>query len=477
MSLSSDEINLLIQHYLQEFGYDHAAFAFGVESKIPLKPKIASRYVPPGSLVYLIQKGILLSQIEKHADESVSSPACNVNSEIAAIRQSMHQSSEMNRETMTATRVLRLKQNLEQGETAPFYNLTTHCALFLEGHNKPVVFAKWSDRSEFLATASADGMVIVWRFDTVNSYVFDNPVVLRPGGTPPDITTLDWSLPDKNGDYMLAVGTFVGDVVVYKDKTEVFRLKEHRSPIIAVKFARVLDGEDNVVSLASVSTDGLVVFSENGMVKNKWNVDPQVSDLCWYNEKSFYVSSNKSVFSITCDSNNTDSIYEMPGEIVQITLSQSNKYLAIGDDKGDFVIVGPNKKVVSQHNHLHDLSICSISASSTIPENDSLYDSFVIGGCDGFIKIMTVGQEDPINFDGHARAAYLVSYDPQNRYIASVGADKTISVWSIASNSILFKFLTNIPVDYLVWSTNGNYLVVCLHSGQVSLIDFASLAD
>ena len=90
---------------------------------------------------------------------------------------------------------------------------------------------------------------------------------------------------------------------------------------------------------------------------------------------------------------------------------------------------------------------------------------------------MTVGQEDPINFDGHARAAYLVSYDPQNRYIASVGADKTISVWSIASNSILFKFLTNIPVDYLVWSTNGNYLVVCLHSGQVSLIDFASLAD
>jgi ABC-type uncharacterized transport system YnjBCD ATPase subunit len=66
-------LNNLIQHYLQEVGYEHAAFAFACESRIPEKA-IARRPVPRGSLVYLVQKGILFSHIESVAESVIKAP-------------------------------------------------------------------------------------------------------------------------------------------------------------------------------------------------------------------------------------------------------------------------------------------------------------------------------------------------------------------------------------------------------------------
>ena len=119
MSISSDEINLLIQHYLQEFGYDHSAFAFGAESKIPLNKKIADSYVPPGSLVYLIQKGMMLSQIEKHTEELITSPSHSYKNEINIIKSSMNQSKEVNQDMLNATKILQLvpKTNYEKSDS------------------------------------------------------------------------------------------------------------------------------------------------------------------------------------------------------------------------------------------------------------------------------------------------------------------------------------------------------------------------
>lgn len=489
MSLSSDEINLLVQHYLQEFGYDHAAFAFGAESKIPLNQKIANRYVPPGSLVYLIQKGMMLTQIEKHAKESLSLSSNAINNEINSIKSSMRKLTEDNQDMLNASKLLQFssKPNSEKSDSknssrnheAPdlMFHLNTQCSLFLEGHTKPVISAAWTKESDLLATASADGNTIVWKFDNENNFVYDDPIVLRPCCTSshPDITSITWC----DVDDILAVGTFSGLIVLYQGKNEVCQLSEHNSPIVSLHFAR-----DSTL-LASASTDGLIIVSDNGEIKGKWNVEPPISDVKFLSNNSLYFNSKKSVYVLSLffdadesspkssenpNSSIPEKVLDMKGEIVQIALSHSSRYLAIGDDQGNFTVVDKHRKIVASQNKLHDSSICCISPSFTT-------DAFTTGGCDGFVKLVDITQPDPIVFDGHAKASYLVAYDPKDRFIASTGTDRILNIWNIKTTRIMYRFFVDGYIDFLAWSPNGKYLTICLHSGQVSLIDFENIDE
>lgn len=63
MSFTSDEVNFLIYRYLQEAGYCHSAYLFGVESEIG-QSNVDGSLVPPGSLLSLIQKGLQYTEAE-----------------------------------------------------------------------------------------------------------------------------------------------------------------------------------------------------------------------------------------------------------------------------------------------------------------------------------------------------------------------------------------------------------------------------
>nr|CAH8830453.1 unnamed protein product [Trichobilharzia regenti] len=63
MSFTSDEVNFLIFRYLQESGYCHSAYLFGLESQIS-QSNVDGALVPPGSLLSLIQKGLQYTEAE-----------------------------------------------------------------------------------------------------------------------------------------------------------------------------------------------------------------------------------------------------------------------------------------------------------------------------------------------------------------------------------------------------------------------------
>ena len=63
MSITSDEVNYLVFRYLQESGFQHAAFTFGYESLVH-KSGINGNDVPPGSLISFIQKGLQYVELE-----------------------------------------------------------------------------------------------------------------------------------------------------------------------------------------------------------------------------------------------------------------------------------------------------------------------------------------------------------------------------------------------------------------------------
>ena len=59
MSFSSDEVNFLVYRYLQESGFSHSAYTFGIESHIS-QSNINGALVPPAALLSIIQKGELI---------------------------------------------------------------------------------------------------------------------------------------------------------------------------------------------------------------------------------------------------------------------------------------------------------------------------------------------------------------------------------------------------------------------------------
>jgi len=68
MSITSDEVNFLVYRYLQESGFQHSAYMFGMESQIA-STNIQGKLVPPAALISIIQKGIQYVETELSLDE------------------------------------------------------------------------------------------------------------------------------------------------------------------------------------------------------------------------------------------------------------------------------------------------------------------------------------------------------------------------------------------------------------------------
>lgn len=65
MSFTSDELNYLIYRYLKEAGFEHSAFTFGNESRVAVdRISVAPSDVIPGTLVYVVQKGLQYLEVE-----------------------------------------------------------------------------------------------------------------------------------------------------------------------------------------------------------------------------------------------------------------------------------------------------------------------------------------------------------------------------------------------------------------------------
>ena len=60
MSFTNEELNLLVYRYLQEAGFPHSAYVFGVESLI----SESNINVPPAGLITIVQKGIQYVEAE-----------------------------------------------------------------------------------------------------------------------------------------------------------------------------------------------------------------------------------------------------------------------------------------------------------------------------------------------------------------------------------------------------------------------------
>jgi hypothetical protein len=66
LRLDSNDINLLIYHYLKERGLQHTAFSFITEAGVSLQD------LKPGSLVSYLYKSLMMDELLQHLEEKVT---------------------------------------------------------------------------------------------------------------------------------------------------------------------------------------------------------------------------------------------------------------------------------------------------------------------------------------------------------------------------------------------------------------------
>lgn len=463
MCVSSEEINLLVQHYLQELGYDHAAFAFGCESKIPTK-EIASQEIPPGALVYLVQKGIMYAQMEAAADEASSNPDTLFGHQLNLLRSNIRQSSEIAEELSSATRRLRILPSSDQTEPLEFY-LSQQSSLVLEGHAGPVILSAWNKSSELLATGSTDGTVVVWQFkrsdvpESLDCSVLDDPIVIKPTVGPQDkadITALQWSPIDD----ILVIGTYCGKFFVYKAGNEIFQSEQYKSPIVSISFSP--NGEQFAVGAAG----GEVSIVKGTTVSTSLKLEPGIMDIQWMDDNSVLIAAGMKITKIGSDGK-PSTFLENSDQIIQLITSPKQEIAVAGDKSGNIILIKPDGKVV-RTDKAHACSVSSLTFNAADGK-------FTSGALDGSIEISSVDGETKISFkDAHAPIISIV-YEKENKYFATAASNDIIGLYSIEENKLLLTFESIDSINGMSWSPDGRFLTICVSNGQVNVIDFAQI--
>ena len=465
MSVSSEEINLLVQHYLQELGFEHTAFSFGCESKIPTK-EIAKREIPPGSLVYLVQKGIMYAQMEAAADEAATQPETLFGHQLNLLKSNIKQSTEIAEELSSATRRLRILPGEDQTEPLEFY-LSSQSSLFLEGHFLSALFSAWNHESNLLATCSADGTVCVWNFvvnENGDAVVLDDPSVFKPvtdDSTPADVTCLAWSPVDN----ILAVGTFSGIICLYKDGNEILRISDQTSPIVSLSFT------PNGSAFAAGASDGTVIISSLSKVEVTKKTENDLMDVKYLSDSILLVASGLNVYKIV---NNSDpvSIYAGKNSISQLVTSNNRDFVLCGDSIGNVILFDKDLNVI-KNEKIHQACCTAVTWNST--DEESPKDTYTTCGSDGSIEINSVDGKTKISYKDNPYCIHVIAIDPKNRYFVTSASNDIISLYSVKENKLLLTFASIESINHMSWSPDGRFLAICMNNGQVSVIDFEQI--
>lgn len=460
MSICSDEVNYLILRYLQELNYKHTAFTFGCETSVANKPEVANRSIPPGSLAYLIQKGILYSRLENIAEESCKQDDESFNNHLKNMKQSLQLSIDFTKEKSSALRKLRMLPSIDANEPLDYY-LSDQASLFLDGHCESVLCSSWSADSKLLATGSSDGCVVIWKFlyNEELCRVDDCPLTFQPVNDPMkegDVVALAWSPVEP----ILAAASFCGTVSLYNiDVRESINFDIGTSPISSMGFS-----SSGVLGVGSCDGTYTEIFKGN---TKSISVGNYINDVQWIDESTVLVSTTNNIYRIY-QSGDPVSIFKTDNIILhmQISSASSNeKQVVIGDSAGNIIITDKDGQILfSDRGHDGETTVVGI-----IPESKLI----VSGGSNGSICVINKTSKEKFLQTIYKVPVLGVAIDPKNYYFACFGANNIISLFFQENKKLLINFTSVIAgINSLQFSPNGRFLTICFDDGITSIIDF-----
>lgn len=316
MTISTDEINILILQYLNETGYKHTAFSFACE--IDIKNNPVKREIPPSSLINLVTKGSFYMQLENVSYKCLKDLKYFDNT-FEQYRDSLINSLKISKHFCDMSSSLKLFDS-EPTPNRNEYILSRYTSLILEGHYKDVIFVEWSFDSLKLATSSIDGVVVIWNLRKIGDKMIftDETTCLQLDEFKEPITCMKWD----NKDYNLIIGSYDGKVYYYSCANNKGYYLDTENPNVPVSLI-TSSLDNNTFAIVQGNYVNIIDISSHDPKKTKNSFAEDVTNL--FVVDSQYIVVNERTINKICKDNTIKQLRKGE-EIKDIVCSAINCY-------------------------------------------------------------------------------------------------------------------------------------------------------
>ncbi|XP_014254874.1 F-box-like/WD repeat-containing protein TBL1XR1-B isoform X2 [Cimex lectularius] len=493
MSFSSDEVNFLVYRYLQESGFQHSAYTFGIESHIA-QSNINGALVPPAALLSILQKGLQYTEAEISIGEDGSEQRLveslslidAVMPDIVATRQNQanQQKPVIKNEPQDTNGEEGPAPPCSQGEVKKEVDVSIEIpaskATVLRGHESEVFICAWNPTTDLLASGSGDSTARIW--DMSDNCTSPNQLVLRhciqKGGTEvpsnKDVTSLDWNC---DGGF-LATGSYDGYARIWTtDGRLASTLGQHKGPIFALKWNK----RGNYILSAGVDKTTIIWDAGSGQCTQQFSFHSAPAlDVDWQTNTSFASCSTDQRIHV-CRLNADKPIKSFQGhtnEVNAIKWDPQGNLLASCSDDMTLKIWSMKYDTCVHDLQAHNKEIYTIKWSPTGPGTANPNMNLILASAsfDSTVRLWEVERGACIHtLTKHTEPVYSVAFSPDGKFLASGSFDKCVHIWSTQSGQLVHSYKGTGGIFEVCWNSRGDKVGASASDGSVFVLDLRKL--
>uniref|UniRef100_A0A8C2DCG8 Transducin (beta)-like 1 X-linked receptor 1b n=1 Tax=Cyprinus carpio TaxID=7962 RepID=A0A8C2DCG8_CYPCA len=496
MSVSSDEVNFLVYRYLQESGFSHSAFTFGIESHIS-QSNINGALVPPAALISIIQKGLQYVEAEVSINEDGTlfdgrpieslSLIDAVMPDVVQTRQQVYKdklaqqqaAAAKNGETQPVTSPRNTKNIIvnhhsEMMEVDRAVEIPASKAMVLRGHESEVFICAWNPVSDLLASGSGDSTARIWNLSESSAGGSTQLVLrhcIREGGqdvpSNKDVTSLDWN----SEGTLLATGSYDGFARIWtKDGNLASTLGQHKGPIFALKWNK----KGNFILSAGVDKTTIIWDAHTGEAKQQFPFHSAPAlDVDWQSNNTFASCSTDMCIHV-CKLGQERPVKTFQGhtnEVNAIKWDPTGNLLASCSDDMTLKLWSMKQDTCVHDLQAHSKEIYTIKWSPTGPGTNNPNANLMLASAsfDSTVRLWDAERGACIHtLTRHQEPVYSVAFSPDGRHLASGSFDKCVHIWNTQSVALVNSYRGTGGIFEVCWNSTGDKVGASASDGSVS---------
>ncbi|TID14901.1 hypothetical protein CANINC_004572 [Pichia inconspicua] len=496
MSISTNEVNYLVWRYLQEAGLELSAFALNDETHVSSLDKDYAQHVPLGSLVELIQKGILYTKMKElvslsETDTLTQDQVINMNLNFL---QSVHELNgnvkrEIIHESQTSNDSIKdegtnkneSSNSTEQSKDDDFIKVIKESLTF--------------DSSLSVSFNPINSDIVAWtqKGNTISSiYSLSNSkrIDLPLSTTTKETLLISWS-PDGS---QLATASENGELNIWSSNGVLKSvLAMHHWPIVSIQWSpngKYLISLDirNISIVWDVENQTMIIHldKEKWISLDKFNIP--ITDIsknfgsqtCWIDNSKFITPGPN--FTLLVNQITEDLQHKFIGVLIghkdaicTLKYNDTLKLLVSASEDGEIRIFKGNSANSLQILSGHSLAV---TFADFVNIDDDWY--LLSTSLDGSIRLWNFLENETVSIacadEGQAiiNAAVHINDKTHKIVLATSDSQGTLTLWQISTLIKPYAIYQHTPESYsseLSFNNTGDKLAVCYNSGQSVIID------